>query len=654
MSKIGLFFIFLSLFSLNLLAQEKFDTSKFSVNLSDLKMKMYAKDSTARAIVIYDFGNSYVDPNTYNLVTKEKHKIKILTKEGFDKASVSIYLYQNGSNKEAVEDIVATTYNLSNNNVTTTKLSKENIYNEHYNKNYSVVKFTLPNVQEGCVINYSYTLKSPFMFKYKDWEFQSDIPKIYSEYRTSIPANWDYNIKLIGGKKLSVQERNIKKSCLIDNAGASADCTLAHYVMENVPAFIEEDFMTNKVNYLSKIDYELKSFTNFRGVVNAYTKSWKTVDNELKVESNIGRQLKKNINLKDYLSASVLEIKDPLKKAKAIYNHVQNTYTWNGKYKIFTQGDVNKLLDNKSGNVSSINMLLHNMLNKANIKAKAVLLSTRNNGFATKIYPVLSDFNYVIVQATINNKTYLLDATGNYLIFGEIPFRCLNSYGRLLDFKNGSSWVDIKPSTKSSILYSVDLSINKENNLTGTVNKRTTGYHALNSRKAYFPNSKKYTTALQKDIPDISLSNYTIKNTTPESSSFSEAFTIQYNAENIGETVYVNPFVFSFFKENPFKLQERTYPIDFGYKDNYLYILKINLGDNYKVLELPKNIRIELPNKTGSLSCAVQTVGNTINLLFKLEFSQAKYAPEYYPSLKKFMSQVVNTQTNSLIVLQKK
>ena len=51
-------------------------------------------------------------------------------------------------------------------------------------------------------------------------------------------------------------------------------------------------------------------------------------------------------------------------------------------------------------------------------------------------FPVISDFNYLIVQATIDDKTYLLDATDNYLSFGEIPFRCLNSYGRLMDFKN--------------------------------------------------------------------------------------------------------------------------------------------------------------------------------------------------------------------------
>src|SRR5690606_14567571 len=104
------------------------------------------------------------------------------------------------------------------------------------------------------------------------------------------------------------------------------------------------------------------------------------------------------------------------------------------------------------GNVSSINILLHNLLEETGIDVKPVLLSTRNNGFATKIFPVISEFNYLIVHANINNETFFLDATDKYLSFGEIPFRCLNQYGRLLDFKNGSDWIDIAPKNMSQSL----------------------------------------------------------------------------------------------------------------------------------------------------------------------------------------------------------
>ena len=94
-------------------------------------------------------------------------------------------------------------------------------------------------------------------------------------------------------------------------------------------------------------------------------------------------------------------------------------------------------------------MLLYNLLSEQDINVTPILLSTRNNGLPTKIYPVISDFNYIIIRAIINGKQYFLDATNKYLEFGQIPFRCLNQYGRLLDFKKGSKWIPIQVKSAS-------------------------------------------------------------------------------------------------------------------------------------------------------------------------------------------------------------
>ena len=36
------------------------------------------------------------------------------------------------------------------------------------------------------------------MTKYQPWYFQGPDPVLYSEYNTSIPGNYEYNIKLVG------------------------------------------------------------------------------------------------------------------------------------------------------------------------------------------------------------------------------------------------------------------------------------------------------------------------------------------------------------------------------------------------------------------------------------------------------------------------
>lgn len=635
--------------------EEQYNAKSLDVTISDVQTKTFTKDSSAHAFVIYEQGNSYVDNNEYKLHTEIKHKIKILNQEGFRHANVAIYLYKNKNSEEKVVNIKAKTFNEDQGKITTTHLLKKDIYTEAYNENFNIVKFTLPNIQEGSVITYSYEIVSEFMFKYHGWKFQSDIPKLYSEYKASIPGNWLYNIKLVGQEKLDVSESEIKKECLTIN-GATADCGNTTYGMKNIPAFIEEDYMTTESNYLSRIEYELKTFKGMDGSIKHYTKTWEDVDREFRTEKEIGRQIKKTIKLEELLNPDIISETDILKKADAIYEHIQNNYTWNGDYKIFTNVSLKNLLKTHTGNVSSINILLHNLLREAQIDVKPVLLSTRDNGFVTTLYPVISDFNYLIVQATINNETYFLDATDKYLSFGEIPFRCLNNKARVLDFKNGSHWIDIIPKNRTTTMYSSMLNLNENNTVSGKIKTNQLGYHAISSKKKYYSNNDAYIDKLEAQYPNLEISNHEVLTENQRSKKFTETYDINIELDNDGgEFLYINPFIVTFFSENPFKLQQRSYPIDFGYPDSYIYTLNLNFDpEKFEVVELPKKINAMLPNNEGSVSFLSIPKENYIQLSFRIQFKNALYPAAYYPYLKELMNQVVDIQTNSLILLKRK
>ncbi|MFD2823871.1 DUF3857 domain-containing protein [Lacinutrix iliipiscaria] len=641
--------------TLNLFSQSKFNAENFTVTANDLEINEFKKDSTANALMIYESGNSYIDKNSFNLITEYKHKLKILNREGFDKATITVYLYNSGKNKEKFKNLIAATHNLDNGEVEHIKLKANSVFEEKYNANYTLIKFTMPKVKEGSVITYSYTLESPFKYKYRGWAFQDDIPKLYSEYKASIPANYEYNIKLVGGKKLATNESKRTPKCLSGGNGAYADCFDSVYIMKDVPAFIEEDFMTTKDNYLARIEYELKIFKGFDGSTDNITKTWKTTDKELKLDKSIGRQLSKSVGSKNLIGQEIINETDVLKKAEALYNYVQDTYTWNEKYDLFGESSTKDLLKNKSGSAAEINILLHNILDENDINVKPILISTRNNGLPTTVYPVISDFNYLIVQATINNKTYLLDATDRYLSFGELPFRCLNQYGRLLDFKAGSSWTDIEANIMTSIQYQVKLKITEDEKIEGEVKLKNTGINALYKKKNYYPNPVEYVKRIQNNYESIAISEHEVTSKGKDDNEFLEQFNIEFiDAEVIADHIYLDPFVFKFFTKNPFKLQERTYPIDFGYKDAYLYSFELDLGDKYTVEDIPKDLNIRLPNNTGVGMLNTKVNGNILTLYLKISFNNALYESEYYESLKKFMSSIVDTQINSIIVLKKK
>lgn len=310
---------------LNITAQTYFDPTNAKVSKADVLTNEYLPDTTANALVIYEEGNSFFDKKEFKLITEIKKKVKILNKEGADKSVIEILLYNSDNKRKIVKisAIKAATYNIKNDKLLFTTLKKSEIFREKYNKNYTLVKFTLPDVQEGSVITYSYTLESPFMFKYKGWEFQDDIPKLYSEYRTSTPGNYEYNIKLVGKSKLAVHTNKLVRNCLTVFNGGTADCTDSRYVMKDIPAFASEDYMTTKNNYLSRIEYELKVFRGFDGTVDKITKTWKDADKELKLEPDLGRQILKTSLGKNIINPDNLIALNSLEKAKFIYDYVQ-------------------------------------------------------------------------------------------------------------------------------------------------------------------------------------------------------------------------------------------------------------------------------------------------------------------------------------------
>lgn len=242
----------------------------------ELTMTTYERDTSASAVVLNEFGNAYIESENYNLIFNYHVKIKILKKDGLSQADIAIPLYKSASGKkEEIKDIKASTFNLVNNRIEESSLDVRNVFTEDLNKYWDQKKFALPNVRVGSVIEIVYTIESPFIFNFRKWEFQADIPKIQSEYWARIPGNYVYNITLKGFLKLTKNENSLISKCITIGSGynaGSADCAQYKFAIKNVPAFIEEDYLTAKSNYLSAINFELSEIRHFDGRVDKITK----------------------------------------------------------------------------------------------------------------------------------------------------------------------------------------------------------------------------------------------------------------------------------------------------------------------------------------------------------------------------------------------
>lgn len=652
MKKIAI--LLLSFITINSFSQKNNEYLFGELKNEDLNLIKYRPDTTANAIVLYESGYTVFKLNNDKVIISTKHykKIKIFNREGYKHASFSIPLYNNKSDHESVSGIKAITHN----NLNKTFLTDSQIFEEQVNEHWKEIKFTMPNLKEGSIIEVEYSVETPFKFNLTGWEFQSDIPKIFSQYKASIPGNYFYNRTLNGYLKLKTNSSTIKKDCFrVPGYAGSANCEEITYAMENIPAFQVEEYMTDKENFISKIKFELSELLWFDGKKEKYTTTWDAVDREFKTDKDIGGQFKKTKLFTDKLPPEIKLLNSDLEKAKAVYSFIQNHFTWNTKFGIFGNVKLKEAFENKVGNVGEINISLINALKVAGLNAELILISTRENGFPTKLHPVISDFNYIIAKVTIENKTYLLDATNKLAPFALLPYKCLNGYGRAMDFENESYWIDVVPVNDSKTDLSVSLKLNEDGTFNGKYKKESFGYHALFRReKIQNKSNDAVISEFESNFNNLEVIDYKIENQIDIEKPLVEIINVLIKNDDNATIHYLNPFFDEQYKENPFKQENRMYPIDFGYPKEYNVEFLLELPLNYAIKSLPESKTYVLPKNDAQFILTMKNnEENKVTLNSSIIIDKPVFNNFEYEALKILFNHIINTQ-KTYIIIQKK
>lgn len=635
------------------------DVNFEKVSTNDFTIRKYDMDTSAVAIVLREFGQAYIDTDkTYDLIVQYHVRIKILKQGGVSKSDVSIPLRKSDGKAEKLNVVKASSFNLVDGAVIETKLKTSDVFLEELDKFYEYKKFAIPNVRVGSIIDYAYEVQSPFIFNFFPWVFQDNIPKLLSEYWAKIPGNYVYNISIRGPLTPSRNENYIIPKCVVVTgdsygSGTYADCIQYKFAMNNIPPFVEEEYMTAKSNFLSAINFELAEVRDFTGKVDKITKEWRDVDKELRLHKDFGLQIKRGKDLmEEHLKEVIADETDSLTVAKKLYDFIKFRYDWNNVYGKYSELGIKEAFEKRKGNIGDINLSLVAALKYAGFAADPVILSTRENGQPVELYPVLSDFNYVIAKLTLGGKIFLLDATDDFLPFGMIPLRCINGKGRVLESKQ-SYWIDIKPSDKARRVSMYTLTLSPDGLVKGSIQRSYFGYQALAKRKSIFslPNQSAYAKELEKELSLLSISNVELLNVEDLSKPVIEKFEIELNdfQQSDAMNFLFNPFITNKQGHNPFKSNERLYPVDFGAPIEELLVLSMEYADNFKVSSLPGKVAIALPQNGGRYICDFQTMGNRVTVNQNLVISKTVYSPDEYHYLKALYSQVVQTQNADLL-----
>lgn len=619
----------------------------------------YAKDPSAHAVVLKEFGKAWItsNGNVSSLMFEYHVKIKLFDDEGLRKGHIEIpyYIQDNGSYEEITQaSVQGLTYYPDNNGAMhAVDLSQDSVNIVKKNKHWSAIVFTMPKLKKGCVIEYKYRLSSPYLDKFKTWQFQSDIPKVYSEYEAHIPTVFGYNVLLRGSISLSKDTMNIEKNCFT-STDLRSDCRVEDYRIDNVPAFKPEPFISSPKNFRSALYFQVTKATTLNDftVLNQATEmdvanDWKEADNTLLYDDKFGEQLKHGAIPKDKLAQIISGATDTLEKAKAIYAYLQKNIKFDGLYSIYTDNGVKRTFEKHSGNSADINILLTDMLSQAGIKTDAVIISTRDNGMVNSLYPAITEFNSVLAAAIINNKVYLLDATDPLLPFGMLPVKDINDHGRVFPLDRPSYWVRLATPQKRLNTTTADLTFDAGGSLSGTITTYSKSYSAYERRAGLAADAS---TSGKQTIAGVTITGFD-SDAAGQNPALTQTYQVQVNNQDktgaftfipfmLGKPVKQPYELLDTLTANPFVSQTRKYAVDFGMPSAYSFSVTLHLPSGYKIDSAPQSFDAPVEG-IGSINAAFNADGATATYVLTYNLDKAVYSIAEYAKLKALFDKII-------------
>lgn len=655
--------LFCCLFSSTALLSQEISLKYGKVTMDELKMETYQKDTTAAAVVLYENGNTYydyTDGDGFNVCTDESKKIKILKKEGVKEADISIpYYHISAVNKETINKIEAIAYNLENGKIIKTKLDKKYIFDEEINNNYRQVKFSIPDVKIGTVIEFKYSRTSEKSSDLPNWEIQGNIPVLNSDYEVLIPEYFIYSIDTKGFEDVKVNEKpqvqtftlnsvtNGKNNIIISNSRN------IKFSAKDVPALKDENYVWYVRDFTAGVRFELKATKFPYDYYKAFSQTWEDLESTLKDKTDFGPNLQMGDIYKNEIKALVDTLKDENQKIEQVYSFIKNHIRWNESYAFFGN-DAKDAAKKGIGNNAQINMILISALKDAGIKAFPILISRRSTGRLPYAFPSLNKLNTFIVAAeTSDGKLTYMDGSAIYGGPNMLPTDLLVDRGYVYNTTHTEKWVDLTNIAKNQQISRLRVTLNKDGQLTGERNTIYTNQMAY-SYKASFTASKDSAEFIEnfQNSNKVTIDSLKIEDKDPMSEKVVERMDFTKKIDAAGDYLYINPLVFLHIAKNDFTQKERKLPVEFNYPYLYQSSCTLIIPENYKIEEIPKSIKVTLNDNQGECLYQIIQEGNIIVLKYVFTLNQTIFPQTEYPSLRDFYGSIV-AKNAEMIVLKK-
>ena len=647
-----LLFILFYFISIAKIGKDPAEWGKFSKE--ELEMKVYKMDSSASAVILVKFGSVFFEVinNELKTVYECLIRIKILDKSGFDYGDVGIPYYAK-NNTDRFIDIKAHTINTTDGGkIQESIVSKDLILDEDVNGFYHRKKFAFPDLQEGSIIEYYYKIMSDDFYFLNEWEFQNSIPTVVCEYRTYIPDVFNYSIMANG--KVGIQEIQRDNTFLILGTMNSMSTNrinvdITSYLMKDVKALHSEPFSIRSADY-ARFNFQLNAINIPERVHKTVLKDWKKFGEYLNETEWYENQFH-SFNFTKELTQQLLNgITNEKEKITTLYNYVKNNFAWNENYSIYMD-NLRTAFKNKTGNSSEINSILLCMLRSAGLKADPVMICTRDKGEVQRAYTFLKQFNHTVVRIKTDNEEYILDAIDPLKPMSLQNELNINIQGYILYDKN-FEWIQINNTLVSKSSQNFLLTLDKDDNINGKYVYSCNNHSALHGRKSIIQRGLKefFSDFIDEKKINIKSDSITVQNLDSLNNNLIIKSNISSSVISSDKFIYLTPYINADLHTNPFNDEIRENPVEFIFPINDISTFNLKIPSGYKINEIPKSIKVTLPDSAASFTFITTSTDDQIQLKSVLTINKLFFPVEEYTEVRDFFAAISKKFSEQIVI----
>lgn len=653
-----LFLVCALVFSFSQRASTQTAAPSLPITKADLELKDNPFHPGDAAMVLYR------EVHTDNAKSLETHftRIKVLTEQGKKYGDIEIPYFEDEID---VENIRARTVAPDGQSTDFGGAVYDKVVAKGRRVRLNVKAFTLPNVQAGSILEYSYSLhwhggipdviKHPenylltrgYAFPAARWAVQRELFVRQSHFVLHpFSRNAKVEIRGVHLPKLSPPQQQ-------------PDGTFSMNA-DDIPGVQEEEYSPPEDTMRGEIYiyYVVGWFSNDGYWADLARLEFQQLEKFLSKSKAIQQEVARLIAPTDSPETKVRKLYERVQQIRAISFEPSKTEKEKERQNLKPNKTAEEVLTHNYAFANEINHLFVALVREAGFQAYPVRVVSRNRNFFLRSVPDPGQFDAEVVEVRLPDKTLFLDPATLHCPFGLLPWEETDTEGIRLDqFSTGVVKIPIPSSAEARIERKASFRLDKDGNLAGTLEVNFLGQEALVRR---ISENNKDDAGRKEDLEEETR-KWLPQGATAKLASATgwdgsngplhAVFDIQAPgfAAQAGDRLLLPVAVLHSRAEKAFQTSKRENPVylKYGHQESDEFVLRIPEG--YKVESLPRSGGLQTTFSSYKLSADQH--GAELNLKRTFVMEGYAFPVAHYPELRNFY-EFVRTNDEEQAILQ--